>query len=76
MQNIFEAQVALIGQGISSGSLDGALGSQTRAALLAFQKQEGLPLTGSLDAPTKNKLQLEAPPYATYTVTSNDLARL
>jgi hypothetical protein len=76
VQNIFEAQIALIGQGISSGSLDGALGSQTRAALLAFQKQEGLSLTGSLDAPTKSKLQLEEPPYATYTITSNDLARL
>ncbi len=76
VQNAFEAQVALIGEGISSGSLDGALGSQTRAALAAYQKQEGLPITGTLDALTKSKLLLEDSPYTTYTITSNDLARL
>jgi lipoprotein-anchoring transpeptidase ErfK/SrfK len=76
VHDVFEAQVALIGQGISSGSLDGALGSQTHAALAAYQKQEGLPMTGVLDAATKTKLALEEPPLTTYTITSNDLARL
>ena len=35
VQNVLEAQLALIQLGISSGSLDGAIGSQTRAALPA-----------------------------------------
>ncbi len=75
-QNIFEAQVALVLAGISPGSLDGAIGSQTHAAMAAFQKQEGLPITGELDALTKSKLLLTDSPYTTYTITSNDLARL
>jgi lipoprotein-anchoring transpeptidase ErfK/SrfK len=76
VQNVFEAQVALIGEGISPGSIDGAAGSQTRAAIEAYQRSEGLPITGTLDAPTKSKLQLDDPPLTVYTVTSNDLARL
>ncbi len=76
VQNIFEAQLALVHQGISPGSLDGAIGSQTRAALAAFQQKQNLPLTGELDATTKARLLLDAEPCATYAVTSNDLARL
>jgi lipoprotein-anchoring transpeptidase ErfK/SrfK len=76
VQNIFEAQLVLVGQGISSGSLDGVTGSQTRAALVAFQRTEHLPPTGELDALTREKLQLDEPPYTTYTITSEDLARL
>ncbi|MDB6021125.1 MAG: hypothetical protein JWQ04_982 [Pedosphaera sp.] len=76
VQNPFEAQVALIGLGISSGSLDGSIGSQTRAALSAFQWQESLPGTGELDAATRAKLILETSPTTTYTITPADLARL
>ena len=76
VQNAFEAQLALARLGISSGSLDGAIGSQTRAALRAFQQKEHLPATGELDSATKERLLLTAPPYTTYSVTSNDLARL
>ncbi|MDB6108822.1 MAG: hypothetical protein JWR69_572 [Pedosphaera sp.] len=76
VQNLFEAQLALVDQGISSGSLDGVTGSQTRAALAAFQRLEHLPPTGELDALTKEKLQLAESPYTTYTITSDDLARL
>ena len=75
-QNTFEAQLALTRLGISSGSLDGALGSQTRAALLAFQQREHLPLTSSLDAATRARLLLETSALTSYAVTSNDLARL
>jgi len=63
-------------QGISSGSLDGAIGSQTRAALSAFQDKIHLPVTGQLDTNTKIHLLLTNSPFATYTVTTNDLARL
>ena len=73
---MFEAQLALARQGISSGSLDGFLGPQTRAALRAFQQKEHLPVTGGLDSATRERLLLATPPSATYTVTTSDLARL
>ena len=73
---MFEAQLALARQGISSGSLDGLIGSQTRSALRVFQQKERLPATGELDAVTKEWLLLTNAPYTTYTVTTDDLARL
>ena len=73
---MFEAQLALARLGISSGSLDGLIGPQTRAALRAFQQREHLPVTGELDPATKDRLLLAAPPYTNYTITTNDLARL
>ena len=76
VQNVFEAQLALARLGISSGSLDGLIGPQTRAALRAFQQKERLAVSGELDAATKERLLLAAPPYAAYLVTTNDLARL
>jgi lipoprotein-anchoring transpeptidase ErfK/SrfK len=76
VQDVFEAQLALVQQGISPGSLDGAIGSQTRAALAAFQQKTQLPVTGQLDDATRGRLLLTNSPYTTYTVTSNDLARL
>ena len=75
-QNVFEAQLALARQGISSGSLDGRIGSQTRSALRVFQQKEHLPVTGELDPPTRERLVLATAPYGTYTVTTDDLARL
>ncbi len=72
----FEVQLALARAGISSGSLDGVAGSQTRAAIRAFQLREGLVETGTADAETKARLQLTLPPLANYVVSSNDLARL
>jgi peptidoglycan hydrolase-like protein with peptidoglycan-binding domain len=62
VQSVFEAQVALARRGISAGSIDGIIGSQTRAALRAFQQCEFLPVTGELDSATKAKLLLTAPP--------------
>jgi lipoprotein-anchoring transpeptidase ErfK/SrfK len=76
VQTIFEAQLALERRGISAGSLDGKIGSQTRAAIRAYQRQAELPTTGELDAVTKTNLVLNSPPLTTYVVTSNDLARL
>lgn len=75
-QDVFEAQLALARQAISPGSLDGVMGSQTRAALLAFQRREGLPETSALDTETRLRLVLNAPPLTNYVITSNDLARL
>ena len=75
-QNVFEAQLALSRLGISVGSLDGVMGSQTRAALLAFQHRERLPLTGALDEVTRSRLVVENHPIVSHWVSSNDLARL
>jgi lipoprotein-anchoring transpeptidase ErfK/SrfK len=75
-QTPFEAQLALDRQGISSGSLDGKIGSQTRAAIRAFQRQFDLPQTGELDEATKTNLTLDSAPFTNYVVTSNDLAEL
>jgi lipoprotein-anchoring transpeptidase ErfK/SrfK len=75
-QNTFEVQLALARAGISSGSFDGVIGSQTRAAIRAFQLREGLTETGAADAETKTRLQLTQPPLVNYVVTTNDLARL
>ena len=76
VETVFEAQLALDRRGISSGSLDGKIGSQTRAAIRAFQHQAKLPETSELDDLTKTNLILDAPPLTNYIVTSNDLARL
>jgi len=76
VRDVFEAQLAMIREGISAGSLDGALGSQTRAALSAFQRKHKLVPTGLLDADTKAKMLVTLPLHTNYTITSNDLGRL
>ena len=73
---VLETQIALDRIGISSGSIDGVAGSQTRAAVRAFRAREGLPPTGELDSVTRAKLVLAAPSLASYRVESADLARL
>jgi lipoprotein-anchoring transpeptidase ErfK/SrfK len=73
---VFEAQLALARRAISPGPIDAALGSQTRKAILVFQKTASLSATGSLDADTRARLTLAAPLMTTYTVTTDDLARL
>lgn len=75
-RDVFEAQVALARRAISSGSLDGVMGSQTRAALLAFQRNAGLTETLELDAATRARLSLDVLPITTCLVASNDLAWL
>lgn len=74
--DIFEAQVALARRGISPGSIDAAIGSQTREAISVFQEIENLPATGVLDDDTRAKLTLAAPVVTSYTVTTNDLDSL
>lgn len=76
VQNTFELQLALAHHGISSGSADGVSGFQTKAALMAYQRQSHLPINGELDALTKTNLLLEDTPFVKYLITSNDLARL
>lgn len=76
IRDTVELQIALARQAISPGSVDGVMGSQTRAALLAFQRREGLPETAALDNATRARLSLSSPPFIQRVVVSNDLARL
>jgi len=74
--NYLEAQIALAGLGISSGSIDGVGGAQTAFALKAFQSQQGLQQTGWLDRNTRKALMLKRAPWAPYRVSAEDLLRL
>jgi len=76
IKDVFEAQIALSRRVISPGSIDSAMGSQTRAAIAAFQRSVNIPETGILDTNTRSQLVLESPLLTTYVVTSNDLEQL
>ena len=68
--------MALTREGISCGSIDGGMGSQTRAAVRAWQRKHGLVPTGALEGATKASLQASPPLTGPYQVTAEDLARL
>ncbi len=50
------AQARLKNLGYRTGKIDGKLGPRTEAALRAFQTDEGLDVTGTLDEPTRTRL--------------------
>jgi peptidoglycan hydrolase-like protein with peptidoglycan-binding domain len=50
------AQVELYNLGLYNGSLDGAVGPETKRALLRFQKSNGLARTATLDQQTADVL--------------------
>ncbi|HEY0454850.1 MAG TPA: peptidoglycan-binding domain-containing protein, partial [Verrucomicrobiae bacterium] len=75
-QKILRAQIALVRHGISPGSVDGVLGSQTRAALRIFQRQTGLPTTGEIDTATMERLDNAEQPFSQYLITQEDVSRL
>ncbi len=76
VRDVLEAQIALARRAISPGSIDGAIGSQTRAAIAAFQRSQNLFESGALDTNTRPLLTLDSPLLTNYVVTTNDLARL
>lgn len=76
VRDVLEAQVALARRAISPGSIDAAIGSQTRAAIAAFQRSQKLFESGALDTNTRPLLTLAAPLLTSYSVTTNDLSRL
>ena len=71
-----EVQLTLARLGFSPGPMDGSLGSQTRAAIRAFQRRERLPMTGQLDSSTRARLIISSPFITTWTVSRDDVARL
>ena len=54
--DIQRAQQALKQAGHDPGPIDGVMGARTRAALEAYQKQQGLEASGQLDPATAAKL--------------------
>jgi lipoprotein-anchoring transpeptidase ErfK/SrfK len=71
-----ELQVELHRRGFSCGSIDGALGSQTAAALRAFQRSIGIAETGIADARTREHLTLSAPALTEHTFMPAELGSL
>lgn len=57
-REVTSLQHALKNKGFDSGAIDGRMGHRTRRSLVAFQKAEGLNVTGRLDAATRLKLGL------------------
>ena len=55
-QVVVNVQVALRDQGYYAGAVDGAMGPETRAALAAFQSDNGLAVTSAVDQPTLQTL--------------------
>ena len=72
----FEIQVALDRAGYSPGSIDGYGGPQTQAALIAFQHNNGLKVTGTADTATKAKLRLEQAALVLRTITAIELTQV
>lgn len=56
---IAQVQAELQRQGYDPGLIDGDFGPATRAALLAYQQDNGLPVTGEIDEDTLGALGLE-----------------
>ncbi len=70
------AQIALTRLRFSCGPIDGVKGSQTIAALFAFQQNHQLPKTGELDAETTALLFTEKALLARRTLAPEDFAGL
>jgi Putative peptidoglycan binding domain len=57
-QVIANVQTALAEQGYYRDAVDGLIGPNTRAALSAYQRDHGLPITAAIDGPTLQSLGL------------------
>lgn len=72
---VLRAQVLLSRARFSPGEIDGASGKNFERALKGYQKDKGLPVTGTLDEPTWSSLNTDAGPILqTYTITPEDAA--
>ena len=58
---VVRVQAALMRLGYYNGDIDGLLGAQTRSAITAYQKAQGLRQTGRMDINTLTKLGIPIP---------------
>ncbi len=71
-------QVLLDRAGISPGVIDGYKGGMTATAIRAFERREGLPVDGALDARVWDALSRHAtsPVFASHRIRPDDIARI
>lgn len=55
-------ETRLVALGYSVGAVDGRYDADLRAAVRAFQADQGMPVTGNLDKPTRDRIAAAAPP--------------
>ena len=71
--SVLEAQVLLDRAHFSPGQIDGATGSNTRRAIMAFQKSRGIESNGDLDDATWTELRKDsASALVEYTISAED----
>lgn len=72
---MLRAQILLDRAHFSPGEIDGAYGSNTKSAIMGYQRKMGLNTTGTLDAATWKALNADsAAAITSYTVTPEDVA--
>jgi lipoprotein-anchoring transpeptidase ErfK/SrfK len=72
---LLRAQILLDRAHFSSGEIDGAYGANLRQALVGYQKKNGLPASGKLDAATWSALNADSADAVTsYTIAEADVA--
>lgn len=73
--SVLRAHVLLERAYFSPGEIDGKIGSNTRRALLAYQRAHGLDASGELDASTWERLRSDqAPILVRHTLTEGDVS--